>query len=240
VTRQKNNYKSFLEDNKLSFNNKDLLITALTHPSYYQERSSAEASNQRLEFLGDAVLNLIVGEYIYKNFSDKAEGELTKIRARVVCESALVMVAKKLSLGSYIFLGRGEEMSGGRKRKSILADTVEAVIGAIYLDQGLESAEKFVLKYLEDEIFYTAQGDYYDYKSRLQEFVQAWDKENVYYDLLEEHGPAHSKTFTMAVYYKGEKLASGSGRTKQEAEQKAAEEALNNNDFVQNFINEQA
>lgn len=231
----KRDFMHFLETNNLSFHDPGLIVTALTHPSYHQERNT-ESNNQRLEFLGDAILNLIVAEYIYRHFTDKAEGELTKIRARVVCENSLVNVARKLSLGSYILLGRGEEMSGGRKRKSILADTVEAVIGAIYLDQGLKSAEAFVLTYLEEEIFSTAQGDYYDYKSKLQEFVQAWDKENVHYDLLEEHGPAHSKTFVMGVYYKGQWLASGRGRTKKEAEQNAAQMALDNQEFVKHFL----
>jgi len=227
----KKDYLQFMRDKDLSFNDMELLVTALTHPSYHQEKNT-ESNNQRLEFLGDAVLNLTIAEYIYKYYENKAEGELTKIRARVVCESSLVGVAQKISLGSYILLGRGEEMSGGRKRKSILADTVEAVIGAIYLDQGLEAAKSFIIKYLEEEIFASAEGEYYDYKSKLQEFVQAWDKENVQYDLLEEHGPAHAKTFVMGVYYRGEQLASGRGRTKKEAEQNAAMLALDNEVFV--------
>ncbi len=232
MTNQKKEPLAFLEDNNLGFNNAELIVTALTHPSYHQEKNT-EANNQRLEFLGDAVLNLIVAENIYKNYSDKDEGELTKIRARVVCESSLVKVAEKFNLGNYLLLGRGEEMSGGRKRKSILADTVEAIIGALYLDQGIDFTTNFVMKYLDDVIRKTADGDYYDYKSRLQEIVQAWDKENVHYELLEEHGPAHAKTFVMGVYYKGKWLASGNGRTKKEAEQRAAQTALKDRMFIE-------
>lgn len=215
----------FMEDYGLQFDNDELLVMALTHPSYAQERNTP-ANNQRLEFLGDAVLNLAVAEYLYRHFSSKAEGELTKIRARVVCEKALVSVAARLSLGDYLLLGRGEELSGGRKRNSILADAAEAVIGAVYIDQGYEKARDFVVSYLEDIILSTARGDYYDYKSRLQELVQAKDKDNVSYAIVEEYGPAHDKNFIIGVYYRGVQLATGHGKNKKEAEQKAAQVAL--------------
>jgi len=218
---------AFLKDHQLEFNNVDLIKTALTHPSYAQE-CSIEANNQRLEFLGDAVLDFVVAEYLYRKFTDKAEGDLTQIRARVVCEKALVEIAKRIDIGKYLMLGRGEEMSGGRNRKSILADTVEAVIGAIYLDQGLQGAETFILKYLEADIIQTVQGEYQDYKSRLQEMVQARSKERICYQIIHEEGPAHAKSFVAGVFLKEELLASGQGKSKKEAEQNAAGRALKN------------
>ncbi len=178
MKRAKEFTRRFLRDHGLVFRNEDLLSTALTHPSYAQEKNSI-VNNQRLEFLGDGVLNLLVAEYLYNNYQTKAEGELTKIRARVVCEKALLGVADGINMGEYLLLGRGEEMSGGRKRKSILADAVESIIGAIYLDQGIDAARGFVLKHLEKEIIEAAQGDFYDYKSRLQEMVQGKTKEKV-------------------------------------------------------------
>ncbi len=223
--------RRFISEHNLIMDKEELISMALTHPSYAQEKN-AVVNNQRLEFLGDAVLNMVVAEYLYCHFGNKAEGELTKIRARVVCEKALVSVAARLDLGKYILLGRGEEMSGGRRRSSILADAAEAVIGAVYLDQGYESARDFIVKYLEDIIIDTVHGDYYDYKSRLQELVQARDKDNVSYAIIEESGPAHAKTFIIGVYYRGELLAQGSGKSKKEAEQKAAEAALANTKFI--------
>jgi len=220
----------FLRDNDLKFNRDELIYMALTHPSYSQEKNIMN-NNQRLEFLGDAVLNFVVAEYLYNNYSQKAEGELTKIRARAVCEKALVNVAREINMGDYLLLGKGEEMSGGRKRKSILADTVEAVIGAIYLDQGYNAAKDFILKHLEDFIKETASGDYYDYKSKLQEIVQGKSKENVTYIIINESGPAHSKTFIAGVFYQEQLLATGKGKSKKEAEQNAAEKVLKNNLF---------
>lgn len=217
--------RSFLRDHGLVFTNEELLSMALTHPSYAQEKNSV-INNQRLEFLGDGVLNLVVAEYLYNHYQNKAEGELTKIRARVVCEKALLGVADNINMGEYLLLGRGEEMSGGRKRKSILADAVEAIIGAIYLDQGIETARSFVLKHLEHDIVEAAQGDFYDYKSRLQEMVQGRTKENVNYAIIEESGPAHARFFKAGVYFQDRLLATGEGNSKKEAEQKAAERVL--------------
>ncbi len=216
---------SFLLDNQIDFENEDLMSMALVHPSYSQEQNGL-GSNQRLEFLGDAVLDFVVAEYLYISYPEKPEGDLTQIRARVVCEKALAEVANALNLGSYIMLGRGEEMSGGRSRNSILADTVEAVIGAIYLDQGLNKAREFVLKYLEPLITETVAGVYQDYKSRLQEIVQARSKTNVHYKILEEKGPAHARHFIAAVYHQEMLLATGEGKSKKEAEQNAAEKAI--------------
>lgn len=219
--------QAFVNDHQIDFNNIELMKTALTHPSYAQERS-VEGNNQRLEFLGDAVLDFVVAEYLYRNFTDKAEGDLTQIRARVVCEKALVEMGKRIDIGKYLMLGRGEDMSGGRSRKSILADTVEAVIGAIYLDQGLDGAQSFILRYLEADIITTVQGDYQDYKSRLQELVQARSKDRIYYQIIEEEGPAHAKSFVAGVFFQEELLASGQGKSKKEAEQNAAGKALKN------------
>ncbi|ADI02060.1 MULTISPECIES: ribonuclease III [Syntrophothermus] len=202
-----------------------LLTKALTHPSYSQENEAVE-NNQRLEFLGDAVLNMVVAEYLYKNFPERPEGDLTRIRAKVVCEKALVKVANTLKVGEYLYLGRGEELSGGRKRNSILADTVEAVVGAVYLDQGLEYARDFILRYLAQDIHEVAEGNFYDYKSQLQELVQSRGKDNVTYAILEESGPAHDKTFIAGVFYRHKLLAQGVGKSKKEAEQKAAEKVL--------------
>lgn len=227
--------RAFVNDQQLKFNNIDLISTALIHPSYAQEKSAA-VNNQRLEFLGDAVLDFIVAEYLYINFKDKPEGDLTQIRAKVVCEKALVEIGNQINIGNYLMLGRGEDMSGGRKRKSILADTIEAVIGAIYLDQGLLSARQFVLKYLQPVIDETAQGDYQDHKSRLQEYVQSRSRYNVHYRIISESGPAHARHFVAGVYFMEELLACGQGKSKKEAEQNAAGKALENRIIMERLI----
>lgn len=223
--RSRRSVHTFLLDEQISYKDEKLLGMALIHPSYAQEQNTHH-NNQRLEFLGDAILDFIVAEYLYLNYPDKAEGDLTQIRARVVCEKALAEVARQINLGQYILLGRGEEMSGGRQRKSILADTIEAIIGAIYLDQGIEAARSFILKHLEATIKATVEGDYQDYKSRLQEIVQARSRDNVYYQITDETGPAHAKVFVAGVFYNNELLASGQGKSKKEAEQNAAEKVL--------------
>lgn len=218
--------REFVEANQIKCGDLNLIALALAHPSYAQENNKIN-TNQRLEFLGDAVLNLVVAEYIFKRFPEKAEGELTKIRSRVVCESALDNWAHEMQLGKYLLLGKGEDKSGGRGRKSILADAVEAVIGAIYLDQGFQGAADFIKGYLMEAIEATASGDFYDYKSRLQELVQAKNKLNVIYEILDENGPAHAKVFTAGVYYQDKLLATGIGRSKKEAQQKAAGKVVN-------------
>jgi len=218
--------REFIETNQIKCNDLNLIALAFAHPSYAQEKNKIN-TNQRLEFLGDAVLNLVVAEYIFKRYPEKAEGELTKIRSRVVCESALDNWAHEMQLGKYLLLGKGEDKSGGRGRKSILADAVEAVIGAIYLDQGFQGAADFIKSYLIEAIEDTASGDFYDYKSRLQELVQAKNKSNVIYEILNENGPAHAKVFTAGVYYEDKLLATGIGRSKKEAQQKAAGKVVN-------------
>lgn len=220
--------RRFLKDNGLKFKDEKLMQLALMHPSYSQEKH-ASYSNQRLEFLGDSVLNFVIAEYLYTNYTDKAEGELTKIRAKVVCEKALVNVARNINLGDYLLLGKGEEMSGGRKRKSILADTLEAVIGAIYLDQGFDVAKAYIIKHLDNSVKEAASGNYSDYKSRLQEYVQGKYGQNVCYKIIDESGPAHAKSFVAGVYYENQLLTTGTGKSKKEAEQNAARKVLDNN-----------
>ncbi len=227
--------RDFINDQQLEFNDMELISTALVHPSYAQEKSTV-SNNQRLEFLGDAVLDFIVAEYLYVNYSDKPEGDLTQIRAKVVCEKALVDIGTQIEIGKYLMLGRGEDKSGGRKRKSILADTVEAVIGAIYLDQGLASARRFVLRYLQPIIDQTSRGNYQDYKSRLQEYVQARSRNNVSYRLISDSGPAHAKYFVAGVYFKDQLLASGQGKSKKEAEQNAAAQALQDTGHLERLM----
>ncbi|NLV17032.1 MAG: ribonuclease III [Syntrophomonadaceae bacterium] len=215
----------FIKTNRLKMNNVQMMVTALTHPSYAQELGMIE-NNQRLEFLGDAVLNLVVAKYLYHRFPQQPEGILTKIRAKVVCERYLARFARALRMGEYLILGRGEENSGGRDRSSILADAFEAVIGALFLDQGLGSTESFIISNMKDDIDSVADGGFYDFKSRLQEIVQGSSRENVSYEILRESGPAHDRTFEAGVFLQSRLLATGEGKTKKEAEQKAAELAL--------------
>ncbi len=203
-----------------------LLVTALTHPSFlFENPVSGKENNQRLEFLGDAILDFIVGEYLYLNYPGKPEGELTKMRAAVVNETTLAQKAREIELGTELLLGRGEQASGGRERPSILADAWEAVIGAIYLKYGLAEARRIILKLLKPAIEEVAKGNYGDYKTMLQEKAQREEHE-VSYRILAEDGPDHCKEFTAGVFLKGKLMASGSGRTKKEAEQHAAQQVL--------------
>ncbi|MDD2233451.1 MAG: ribonuclease III [Desulfitobacteriaceae bacterium] len=203
-----------------------LLTIALTHPSYlFENPQMGREHNQRLEFLGDAILDFIVAEYLYLSYPDRPEGELTKMRAAVVNETTLARNAREIDLGSELLLGRGEQSSGGRERSSILADAWEAVIGAIYLQFGLETARRVILELLKPVIEEVAKGNYGDYKTMLQEKAQSQEREVSYRILLEE-GPDHSKIFTSGVFLDGKLRARGSGRTKKEAEQLAARDVL--------------
>lgn len=218
----------------IKINKFDTLDIALTHPTFvFENKGQGYEHNQRLEFLGDAILGLVVGEYLYRNYPEKPEGELTKMRAAVVCEATLAKKSAELGIGQALRLGRGEENSGGRERSSILADAFEAILGAVYLEAGLEEAREFVIRQLKDEILAVADGKYKDYKTMLQEIIQKEHDENVSYVILEEKGPDHDKRFLAGVMWKGKILAKGMGKSKKEAEQKAAEEALKNlkNDF---------
>ncbi|MBW4828653.1 MAG: ribonuclease III [Clostridiaceae bacterium] len=217
--------------NELNFIFKDitLLNGALTHSSYANEhRKSNMIHNERLEFLGDSVLNLAVSDYIYKKYPYYPEGNLTKIRATVVCESALALIAKKIKLGNYLLLGKGEEATGGRNRDSILADALEALIGAMYLDKGFRDAQKFVIRLLEREIIEASKkGELFiDYKTKLQETLQRNRKAGIEYKIVKEEGPDHDKKFHILALIDEEEFGRGYGRSKKEAEQMAAKEVL--------------
>lgn len=209
-----------------------LLNQALTHSSYtYESRQNGPDSNQRLEFLGDAVLELVISDYLYRQYPDRDEGDLTKLRAAVVCEPSLARVARDLNLGMCMFMGRGEERSGGRERPSILADAFEALLGAVYLDQGLQKSGELAICCLEPVLKDVLEGrSDRDYKTELQEIVQQRGGE-VQYMILQEDGPDHHKVFTAGVYFRGELAGRGSGRSKKDAEQQAAKEALANHFF---------
>jgi len=219
--------KCLVESWGIALDNWDYLDQALTHPTFvFENKGRGLVHNQRLEFLGDAVLGLAVGDYLFGRFPDRPEGDLTKMRAAVVCEASLSERAKVLNLGQFLRLGRGEELSGGRDRGSILADAFEAVIGAIYLTAGLDAAKKFILDQLKDVIDHLDMHNFGDYKTMLQELVQKTGEESVSYTILQESGPDHNKKFQAGVFYKDHLLARGTGNSKKEAEQKAAQEAL--------------
>lgn len=203
-----------------------LFSMALTHPSYvFENPQFGKENNQRLEFLGDAILDFVIAEYLYLSYPDRPEGELTKMRAAVVNETTLAHKAHDIKLGQELLLGKGEQVSGGRERSSILADAWEAVIGAIYLQYGLEEARRVILEMLKPAINEVAEGNYGDYKTVLQEKAQREEKE-ISYQILVEEGPDHNKSFTAGVFLQGTLTGQGVGRTKKEAEQHAAKQVL--------------
>ncbi|NJD01304.1 MAG: ribonuclease III, partial [Ruminiclostridium sp.] len=204
------------------------LILAMTHSSYANENKHERlSSNERLEFLGDAVLNIIISDHIYKYYTSLPEGELTKARASIVCEPSLAKCANMLELGKYLMLGKGEEYTGGRTRISILSDAFEAVIGSIYIDGGMEKAREFVLHFMEEAITNSIKGaSFIDFKTQLQEVVQKTGDQKIHYEIIEEKGPDHDKLFTIQVNVASRVLGSGKGKTKKEAEQNAASIAL--------------
>lgn len=211
-----------------TFKDKSNLLLALTHSSFANEkRNLGRTSNERIEFLGDAVLNIVTSEYIYRNFPNLPEGEMTKTRAAIVCESSLMKCACQISLGKYLFLGKGEENTGGRSRTSILSDAFEALIGAIFLDGGLTEAKNFIFgamkEYLQD--FHNSEL-FTDYKTQFQEHIQKKGEQRISYKILEEKGPDHNKIFVAQVNVGDEVLGTGEGRNKKEAEQHAAKAAL--------------
>ena len=210
------------------FNDKELLKTALTHTSYSNEnRGKKHKHNERLEFLGDSVLGLVVSRYIYENYPNLPEGKLTRIRAAVVCERSLWECASNIELGRFIILGHGEEISGGRNRMSILADAYEALIAAIYLDSGYDTVREWVLSQVHDSIIRTVGGNYFkDYKTELQEYVQAAGNEKIEYRVVAENGPDHKKNFVIEVTLDGKVYGFGEGNSKKKAEQSAAQRAL--------------
>lgn len=207
------------------FCNKELLKQAVTHTSYTNEQKiNKQKHYERLEFLGDAVLELLASRFLFEQYPDKPEGQLTKIRASMVCEPALAFCAKDLELGQFLRLGKGEEGSGGRERNSIVADVMEAIIGAIYLDGGLEKADEYVHRVLFSDL--ENKQLFFDSKSNLQEYIQAQHESDFAYELLDEIGPEHDKLFIVGVMLGGTLLGKGSGKTKKAAEQQAAYEAL--------------
>lgn len=208
------------------FNNETLLLNALTHSSFANETHSPFGSNERLEFLGDAVLSVIVADYIYKNYNKLPEGELTKLRASLVCERSLCGFSNELNVGEYLKLGKGEAANGGAKRPSLLADAFEAVLAAIYLDGGMENAKKFVMRFILKELEHTDKEVFKDYKTCLQEVIQRNPEERLSYVLIAESGPDHDKRFTVEVHLNSNVLGTGTGKSKKLAEQAAAKEAL--------------
>ena len=208
------------------FKNLELLKTAITHSSYANESKELLPYNERLEFLGDAVLSIVVSDYLFNNIKELSEGQLTKTRASLVCEKSLSAFASKIMLGSFLFLGKGEKNTGGSERPSILADAFEAVIAAIYLDGGMKEARKFVLKFIIPELKAQKRKPFKDYKTDLQEIVQQNPEEQLTYVLANESGPDHNKRFEVEVRLNNNTIGKGSGKSKKEAEQRAAHEAL--------------
>lgn len=209
------------------FHDLALLDTALTHTSYVKGDGRASAHNERLEFLGDAVLELCTSEYLFIRFPDSDEGAMTRLRAQAVCESALYEVAKDYGFGRLLLLGRGEDHSGGREKPSILSDAVEAVIGALYIDGGMEVAKRFIMRFVHKSVEDAMAGRLIkDHKTMLQEYVQKHHMGQIAYELIGSSGPDHNKTFSMRVLVAGETAGTGEGRTKQEAGQHAARAAL--------------
>ena len=216
-------------DEKLGyrFRDRELLRTALTHSSYANERHADQTqSYERLEFLGDSILGLVTAEFLYAHEPALPEGQMTRLRAELVCEASLHKTALALSLGDYMRLGKGEEHTGGRTRPSILADMVEAIIAAIYLDSGMREARRFILEEILRDAKISDNHRSADYKTRLQELVQRRNDRHISYVLSGESGPDHDKRFTFEVRINGETVGTGSGRTKKEAEQMAACRAL--------------
>ncbi len=212
----------------VNFNNKKLIQRALTHKSFPNEnRCLSLKDNERLEFLGDSVLSLAISTHIFKEFPEHPEGELAKMRAVLVSAPVLAELAQNLSLGDYLFLGKGEEMTGGRERDSILADTMEAIFGALYLDKGFKAASQLIIKLFAEDIEYAAEGKHIqDYKTMLQEVVQKDGNDRPEYEVTDEKGPDHNKTFVVEVMLNEDNLGSGQGSSKKEAEQEAAKVAL--------------
>ncbi len=208
------------------FHNRALLENALCHSSYANEKHVAGGSNERLEFLGDAVLSLVVADYLYEHFTNRPEGELTKLRASLVCEKTLCCFSKELNLGRFLKFGKGEEAGGGRERPSILADAFEAVLAAMYLDGGMDVARRHVLRFVRKELGHTDPGEFKDYKTTLQEVVQRNPEERLCYVLIAESGPDHDKSFTVEVHLNSNVIGTGTGKTKKAAEQMAAMDAL--------------
>lgn len=220
-------FKEFQDKISVHFTNEKILVQAFTHSSYVNEhRKKPYDDNERLEFLGDAVLELTVSQFLYNKYPTMSEGELTKLRAAVVCEPSLVAFANELSFGDYVLLGKGEEMTGGRTRPALLADVFEAFVGALFLDKGIEVVVQFLEKVVFPKIDAGAFSHVMDFKSQLQEHVQRDGSGLIEYKVLMEKGPAHNREFISQVSLNGEEVGVGTGKSKKEAEQHAAQMAL--------------
>lgn len=219
------NIEAFEKIINYTFKDKELIKTALTHSSYANERNLPR-DNERLEFLGDSVLGFVTAEYLFKEYKTRPEGELTKLRAAVVCEKSLFKFGEKISLGEYIYMGKGEENSGGRNRPSIVSDAFEAVIAAMYIDGGIDVVKPYILNFITDAV--KREANFKDNKSLLQEEIQKTKGNTIVYEELGESGPDHEKVFSFAVKINGETVGKGEGRSKKEAEQAAAGDALVN------------
>ena len=209
-----------------TFKNKELLENALTHSSYANEVRGGISSNERLEFLGDSVLSVIVSDYLFKNFKNLPEGELTKLRASLVCEKSLCGFSRELNVGEFLLLGKGESKGGGRERDSILADAFEALLAAIYLDGGMDNARDFVMRFVLPELKDTSHEAFKDYKTVLQEIIQRNPEETVSYIHIGESGPDHNKVFEVEVHLNSNVIGRGTGKSKKQAEQMAAKQVL--------------
>ena len=224
---QKAKYKQFLKTLHVPYQDDNVFIQAFTHSSYVNEhRIRPYDDNERLEFLGDAVLELAISQYLFKLFEQMSEGEMTKLRAAIVCEPSLAKLADSLDFGNYVLLGKGEEMTGGRKRPALLADVFEAFIGALYVDLGMEAVYDFLERYVYPKIHDGSFSHMMDFKSQLQEFIQRENQGQVQYRIVEEKGPAHAREFVSEVMLDDDQLGTGVGKSKKEAEQMAAQKAL--------------
>lgn len=219
---------SKLENNlKITFSNKDLLREALTHRSYLNEHPEKKfASNERLEFLGDAILEFLITKGLFESFPEAPEGELTALRSQIVKTKTLAKIAQKLNIGEFLLLSRGEEEGGGKENETLLANTLEALLGAVFLDRGIQGASKFVKTYFDAEVLSSAAQNLKDFKSLIQEIIQEKEKVTPVYKIIKQTGPDHAKIFTAGVFLKKRVLGKGTGYSKQEAEQKAAKAAL--------------
>ena len=224
---QNNKLKILQKTIKINFKNLNLLKNSLTHSSYVNESHYSNLHNERLEYLGDSILSFVINEFLYKNFKEYSEGELAKIKAVVVSQKILAKISRKLQLGDFLYLGWGEEQSGGRERTSILANTLEALIGAIYLDSGLRKCRNFILSYFKEDINrIDNQSSSRDPKTALQEYVQKKIKGRPIYNLVKETGPDHQKNFLVELLIRDKKILSARGSSKRKAEMEAAKKAL--------------
>ncbi|MEK4228702.1 ribonuclease III [Solibacillus sp. FSL H8-0538] len=223
----RNQFQALQDELNLQFINKTLLYQAFIHSSYVNEhRRKLFTDNERLEFLGDAVLELSVSKYLFEKYPHMSEGELTKLRASIVCEPSLVVFANELQFGQFVLLGKGEELTGGRERPALLADVFESFVGALYLDQGLDVVVTFLERIIFPKVEVGAFSHVMDFKSQLQEMVQQSNNGLLHYEIVDEKGPAHNRTFVSRVLLNDKDLGVGRGKSKKEAEQQAAQSAM--------------